>query len=383
MDVLRGPIVWPLGPDRAVRLADGVVDPALPAPRPAAAGDPEPVDGLIVPAFADWHFHWVQLGIAGADRTDLLRWLVRTTWPAERRFADAATARAEAPGAVERLRSCGTLAGAAWGSPHAVSAEAFLAAAPASFLCGPAVMTRNGPPELLASTDGLADLLRAHPSRAVVAPRFALSCDEGTLAALGALAAESGVWIQTHLSENADEVAEVGRLFPAARDYLEVYERAGLVGPRTLLAHAVHVSDDELARIAAARAVVVHCPTSNTALASGRMPLARLRAAGVAWVLGSDVGAGPDPCLLDVIAEALDVHPTGAVSAVELFHRATLGLRALEEGLTDSSSRGRRRPTAGATAPRRSCGSCWRSGAPPARSGPPPRWRSTRFHRHA
>src|SRR5437016_4817160 len=136
--MLRGTVCWPMSPDEAVFLADGVVAPDLAAPRPARERDPPRVEGLIVPAFADWHFHWVQFGIAGRSGEPLLRWLERTTWPEEKRFADAAVCRAEAPLAVERLRRAGTLAGAAYGSPHAQSAEAFLDAAGSGFLCGPA-----------------------------------------------------------------------------------------------------------------------------------------------------------------------------------------------------------------------------------------------------
>jgi guanine deaminase len=331
-----------MSPDEAVFLEDGVVAPELSAPRRATKDDPPPVDGLIVPAFADWHFHWVQLGIAGRCGEELLRWLERTTWPEECRFADSAVCRDEAARAVERLARAGTLAGASFGSPHGESAAAFLTAAPASFLCGPAAMTAGGPPalrrglvETLAEMESLADRFGA---RAVVSPRFALSCDDTTLAALGDLARRRNLPVQTHLSETGNEVDAVRRAYPSAKDYLDVYGRAGLVGPRTLLGHAIHVTDDELRRIADARAVVVHCPTSNLALGSGRMELERLREHGVRWVLGSDVGAGPDLSMFDVIAAALSVHEGFArVTATEFFHRATLGPAAVLGGRTESA----------------------------------------------
>lgn len=351
MTVLRGAVCWPMSPTEAVFLDDGVVAADLEAPRPATSDDPRPVDGLIVPAFADWHFHWVQMGIAGRGGEQLLQWLERTTWPEEKRFADPAVCRAEAPRAVEKLRLAGTLAGAAYGSPHAESAAAFLASSPASFLCGPAVMTTGGPSAL---RRGLAETLREIESladrfgpRVVVSPRFALSCDDTTLAALGDLARRRGLPVQTHLSENGNEVDAVRRAFPSARDYLDVYARAGLVGPRTLLGHVIHVSDDELRRIAAAGAVVVHCPTSNLALGSGRMEVERLREHGVRWVLGTDVGAGPDPSMFDPIAAALAVHDGFAeVTATELFHRATLGPAAVLGGRTEVAPRCGDRPGA-------------------------------------
>jgi guanine deaminase len=341
---VRGAVCWPLSPTEAVYIADGVVAPDLPAPRPATKDDPPPVAGVIVPAFADWHFHWVQRGIAGRGGQALLAWLERTTWPEEKRFADPEVCRREAPGAVAALRRVGTLAGAAYGSPHAESAASFLDAAPPGFVCGPAVMTTGGPSalrrglaETLREIDALADRFGA---RVVVSPRFALSCDETTLAALGDLARRRGLAVQTHLAETGDEVAAVLRAFPSARDYLDVYGRAGLVGPRTLLGHAIHVGDDELARIAAAGAAVVHCPTSNLALGSGRMEIERVRAHGVRWLLGTDVGAGPDLSMLDPIAAALAVHDGFAdVTAVELFHRATLGTEAVLGGRTEVRQR--------------------------------------------
>lgn len=347
---MRGRVVWPMGPSEAVFLRDGVVDASLSRPRPAVPGDPPPMPGLILPAFADWHFHWVQLGIAGGASKRLLEWLEQDAWPEEERFADTSVCRDLAQRAVRELRSAGTLCGAAYGSPHAASADAFLRVEAASALaCGPAVMTRGDPPALVTTKEqALADLERladVHGARVIVSPRFAPSCDAETLLALGELAARRGLPIQTHLSETEAEVREVRALFPAARDYTDVYDRAGLLGPRTLLGHVIHVSDDELARIAASGAVVVHCPTSNLALGSGRMPLERLRAAGVSWVLGSDVGAGPRLCLLDVLAAALEVHAGQApLTAVELLHRATVGPEAIFAGGPESVLPPARRP---------------------------------------
>lgn len=359
MPTIRGATLWPLGPNRLVAFADAVVAPGLPEPLPAGASDPPPVDGLILPAFADWHFHWVQLGIAGQPKPGdepLLDWLARRVWPTELRFAEAAYSRAALPEVVRRLDAAGTVAGAAWGSSHAYSAEAFLDVARPGFVCGPAVMTTGEPKELVRPLDAFLRELGAlhvrHGDRVAVAPRFALSCDEASLAALGAFAADRRLMVQTHLSESPAEVETVRRRFPAAKDYLDVYERAGLVGRRTLLAHVIHVSDDELRRIAASGATVVHCPTSNHVLGSGRMPLERLRRAGVRWVLGSDVGAGPDLRMIDPICAALEQHDRhAALTAAELLHRATLSRAAIAGGRTEHDAGCGARPGAIVVAP--------------------------------
>ncbi len=309
-----------------------MVEPGLREPRPARAGDPDPVEGVIVPAFADWHFHWVQAGIAGRADSDLLTWLRTVAWPEEVRLADPAARSDALDDALRQLADAGTLAGSAYGSPQLASAIEFLAAAPATFLCGPAVMTR-GPPDELVGPLPPAPEVPALRERFVVTPRFALSCTAEDLAELGRRAAAWGTVVQTHLSENPAEVAEVARRFSSARDYTDVYDRAGLLGPRTLLGHVIHVSDRELERIAAAGAIAVHCPTSNRALGSGRMPLERLREHGVRWTLGSDVGAGPHFCMLDVMAEALRQHAGFApITSTELWHRASLSAIALFGG---------------------------------------------------
>jgi guanine deaminase len=121
-----------------------------------------------------------------------------------------------------------------------------------------------------------------------------VSCTADMLRESAALARQTGAYWQTHLSEDVHEIREVARLFPDAVDYVDVYDRAGGLGPRTVLAHAIHLSDREIGRIADTDTALAHCPASNLFLASGAMPLARYRAAGIRVGLGSDVAAGPE-----------------------------------------------------------------------------------------
>ena len=130
--------------------------------------------------------------------------------------------------------------------------------------------------------------------RYAVTPRFAVSCTADLLRESAALAASTGAYWQTHVSEDRGEIEEVARLFPEALDYVDVYDRAGGLGPQTVLAHAVHLSDRELARLVESDTRVAHCPASNLFLASGVMPLARYLEAGLRIGLGSDVAGGPD-----------------------------------------------------------------------------------------
>jgi guanine deaminase len=132
-------------------------------------------------------------------------------------------------------------------------------------------------------------------------PRFAVSCSAEMLRESASLAARHGAYWQTHLSEDAGEMSEVRRLFPEARDYLDVYDRAGALGARAILAHAIHLSEREVGRLVASEARVAHCPSSNLFLSSGMMPLAAYRRTGMRVGLGSDVAAGPEVSIFSVM----------------------------------------------------------------------------------
>jgi guanine deaminase len=151
--------------------------------------------------------------------------------------------------------------------------------------------------DLIARWHGAGDGLLGY----AVTPRFAVSCTAELLRESAALARSTGAWWQTHVSEDRGEIAEVGRLFPDARDYVDVYEQAGALGVRSVLAHAVYLSDREVERVVATSARVAHCPASNLYIASGVMPLARYLAAGMSVGLGSDVSGGPDPSIFSVM----------------------------------------------------------------------------------
>jgi guanine deaminase len=129
-------------------------------------------------------------------------------------------------------------------------------------------------------------------------PRFAISCSAEMLRESAALARQTGAYWQTHIAEDRAEVEQVIRLFPGARDYLDVYDRAGALGERTILAHAIYLSEREIARLVESGSRVAHCPASNMFLASGVMPLARYLEAGMIVGLGSDVAAAPDPSIV-------------------------------------------------------------------------------------
>ncbi|MCC6464701.1 MAG: amidohydrolase family protein [Planctomycetes bacterium] len=343
--VLQGQCVWPISPTQARVEGNSILYTAYDNPfhrpesgylgLPHVEYEPVSVDGILAPAFCDWHFHWVQHRVAGVRGKPLLGWLAEDAWPEEARFGDANFALVAAEGFARKQLAAGTLAGACWCSPHAASVRAARQARVRHSLIGPAVMTTGQPPYLVRPLpEVLSDLKQLQlecEETLAVSPRFALSCDAAALKELQEFAHDYTLWVQTHLAENEDEVAAVARAFPAAKSYTDVYDQAGLLSPRTLLAHCVHLDDFDWRLIKQRGSIVVHCPTSNEALGSGRMRLEKVRAMDIPWVLGTDVGAGPDLCMLDVIETVTRIHDWSApVSAIEAFFRATVSLEMLE-----------------------------------------------------
>ncbi len=258
----------------------------------------------ILPGFVDTHVHYPQVSVIGTMGVTLLEWLKTRTLPEEVRLSDSIYAQRVAETFLRGLARNGTTTALVFGAHQPAAQDAFFSAADASGLritSGLVLGDRLLRPELeadaetcFAESETLLNRWHRHGNvRYAVTPRFALSCSEGVLEAAGALLqAQPDVWLQTHLNESPAEIAQVAELFPWAGDYLETYERFGLVTPRSVFAHNVHVSDSELARLGAARACVAHCPSSNMFIGSGLFDLRRHLAHGVRLALGSDVGGG-------------------------------------------------------------------------------------------
>jgi guanine deaminase len=259
--------------------------------------------GLVLPGFVDTHVHFPQVRAIGGLGMPLLDWLERCALPEESRLADGAYAEAVAGDFVAGLAQAGTTTALVFGAHFAPAVDAVFAAAArvgVRVTSGLVVSDRLLRDDLLTTPDrayheGRALAGRWHGvghNRYAVIPRFALSCGDALLHSCASLLAEvPGAWLTSHINENAREIREVARLF-TTEHYLDCYDRHGLVGPQTVLAHNVRPTDDELEVLAARDAVVAHCPTSNCALGSGMFPLRRHVEAGVRVALGSDVGAG-------------------------------------------------------------------------------------------
>ncbi len=323
---IRARILSPLADDGLIDEADGLVEvdagglitsvgPWPGADAPASAIDLRPL--VVMPGLVDLHAHLPQLPNAGlGSGLDLLTWLDRYIFPLERSY-DRSTAERQAPAAWRAFAAAGTTTVVAYAALWADSTDAAFAAAEAHGIravIGKVMMdrltydTEIDPGEILQTSllqsDELATRWHGRDEGRLsyaFTPRFAVSCSAEMLRESADLARHHGAYWQTHLSEDGGEIREVKRLFPHSHDYLNVYDQAGALGARTILAHAIHLSDTEVARLVESDSRVAHCPASNLFLSSGMMPLGAYREAGMRIGLGSDVAAGPEVSIFSVM----------------------------------------------------------------------------------
>ncbi|TMM51875.1 guanine deaminase [Sulfitobacter sabulilitoris] len=296
-------------------------------------------DALISPGFIDAHVHYPQTAMIASWGKRLIDWLNIYTFPEEMRLADPAYAARIADRYLDLALDHGTTTMSSFATIHPGSVDAFFDAALSRGLravTGKTCMDRNAP-------DGLRDTAQSayDDSRALIArwqgrgrlgyaitPRFSPTSTPDQLEALGALWAEyPDCLMQTHLSEQTDEIAWVRDLFPQARDYLDTYEAHGLLGARGVYGHAIHLEPREVDRLAEVGAAVVHCPTSNTFIGSGLMDLAALAARGIPAGLATDTGGGSSFSMLRTMAAAYEIGQLRGtpLHAAHLMYLATAG----------------------------------------------------------
>jgi guanine deaminase len=330
--------------DGAVLIANGRIE-AVGEARDVIAGAPDDAalddhsGSIVMPGFIDAHVHYPQTQVIGSYGAQLLDWLNDYTFVEEQKFADPDHCARIADFFLDELFRCGTTTAMVYCTVHPQSVDAFFAAAErrgARMIAGKTMMDRDAPDALTDTAqrgyDQSKSLIERWRGRGrldyAITPRFAVTSTEAQLEAAGALARDfPDAYVQTHLDENKAEIARVAELFPDARNYLDVYDRAGLLGQRSVFGHCIHVEDGEVARLAASRSVAAFCPTSNLFLGSGLFDQARLHHAGVRIALATDVGGGTSYSMLRTAAEGYKVLQLNRQSwpAAEAFYRMTLG----------------------------------------------------------
>ena len=276
---------------------------------PSATPDAGNKDAIIMPGFVDAHMHLPQIDSIGFDGLDLLDWLRTAIYPAETSWQDERAMVSQINQALQQLAFAGTLGFAGYLTSHPHSLR-FLHDAlndlPLSAIAGQVLMDRHAPEGLIDQpvvTDPMS--LLSPPSSHLqpsVNPRFAIACSNDLLKLAGEISRSEWSpdkpamrpFVQTHLAETIAECELVTTLFPDDANYTSVYDRHGLLHEQTLLAHCLHLTDDEWVLIAERKSVIVHCPTANTFLQAGLFDLRKAREHGIRLALGSDIAAGCD-----------------------------------------------------------------------------------------
>lgn len=296
-------------------------------------------DKIITAGFVDTHIHYPQTGMIASYGEQLLDWLENYTFPEEERFKDPEYAAKVAKIFLDELATNGTTTALVFGTVHKQSVDVFFQEAKRRnlrMIAGKVLMDRNAPDYLTDTPEcGYQDskelIEKWHGNGRLsyaVTPRFAPTSSPEQLDMVGKLLQEyPTVYMHTHLSENKQEIEWVKSLFPERKGYLDVYDHHGLLHPRSVFAHGVHLSDCECQRLSDTGSAIAFCPTSNLFLGSGLFDLNRIEEFGIRVGMGTDVGAGTSFSLMQTMSEAYKImqlqqqklHP------VKSLYQATLG----------------------------------------------------------
>lgn len=296
---------------------------------------------LILPGLIDTHVHFPQMQVIGSYAANLLEWLNTYTFPEECRFVESAHAARIAGHFFDEFFRNGTTTAVAYCSVHKTSADAFFAESlrrGSLMIGGKVMMDRNAPQGLLDTPQTgydetrqvIADWHGKGRNHVAITPRFAITSTPEQMAMTQALAEEfPDLHIQTHLSENRDEIDFTCSLYPQAKDYTDIYARYGLLGRKSLFGHAIHLSDREVDAMSDAGAVAVHCPTSNLFLGSGLFPMKsyQRRQKPLRIAVATDIGGGSSYSMLKTLDEAYKIQQLlgERLNPLESFHLMTRG----------------------------------------------------------
>ena len=304
-------------------------------------------NAAVFPGLIDCHTHLPQYSAIARGQSELLPWLRESIFPVEREFTGP-KAREEAPRFFHEVARNGTTTAMVYAAIYEDSCHVGFEAAERSGLrviLGKMMMDLGSygtlqPKKVLSVSLAESERLcqRWHGAAQgrleyAFSPRFAVTCSEKLMRGAAELAKKHGAYLQTHLAENREELEKVHHLYMSAQDYTDVYDKAGLLTAKTMLGHCIHLSEREVETLAARRTSVAHCATSNFFLGSGLIRLDDLRRAGIAVGLGSDVAAGPELNMWQVMRAAIDVQRARTfhdrnvppLRVAEAFHLATAG----------------------------------------------------------
>lgn len=296
-------------------------------------------EDLIVPGFIDGHVHYPQMGVIGSYGKKLIDWLNYYTYPEEVKFSSYAYAQSVAKLFLSETLKNGYTTSATFCTVHPESVDAFFYEAQKikmRVIAGKVLMDRHAPDTLLDTAQKSFDdsqklINRWHDNGRglyAVTPRFAPTSTPGQLEVAGALFSNNNnVYLQSHVSEQLDEVDWVADLFPESSSYLDVYNRFSLLGKRALYGHGIYFSESDIEIASATDTTIIHCPTSNLFLGSGLFEYEKLRDAGIRLGLGTDIGGGTSLSPFATMKAAYEIAQLNnySLSPLENFYRVTFG----------------------------------------------------------
>jgi len=331
--LIRSPILRSLSDHAAEFIADGLIlteGEGVDAGRILAVGDAgvlagthgidltkvEKGSGLLLPAFFDTHFHWVQDDVREMPKASLIEWLQMYTFPEEAKYGCRDFAQAKADYFWKRILAVGTVGGLCYSSIHEVALEVAMEAAPEDFKIGNVLMTMNCPESVRQTPSAAIASVKAgaqlYGDRYLCSPRFAPTTLPDVMKASALVAGDHGCFQQTHLGETLNEVEWVLAIYkelPGFEDvssYTDIYQRCGMLGLKTIFGHCIYLDDSEWELMAQSGSRIASCPTSNApidqlGLGSGLFDFQKAEDYGVPWALASDIGGGPFLSMFDVM----------------------------------------------------------------------------------
>jgi len=297
---------------------------------------------VIIPSFFDMHFHWVQDDVREMPKANLLNWLDNYTFPSERKFENKKYSKEKASHFFKRLSSVGTLGGACYSSIHEHTLDHAMKETVGDFIIGNVLMTINSPDYLKQTSKKAISLVekftKKYQSKYALTPRFAIATDPVTMKATAKIAKKNKGYMQSHLCETHNEIEFVTSLyrgmsgFEKIKSYTEIYKKVGMLGPKSIMGHGIHLQGEEIKMLAKTNTAIAHCPTSNApikekGLGSGLFDFHKIEKNKIRWALGSDIGGGPVLSMFDVIRSFVDQNEKAKVKGathIKGLYRATL-----------------------------------------------------------
>src|SRR5690606_9729655 len=253
---------------------------------------------VIMPGFFDMHFHWVQDDVREMPKDSLLEWLDKYTFPTEAKYKDKKYTEQKAKYFFDKLTKYGTIGGACYSSIHEHAVDSAIKNAKGDFVIGNVLMNMNSPENLTQTEEEslklTKKLIAKHGAKHCFTPRFAITTTPKVMKEGSKMADKAKCFKQTHLSETTPEIEFVLSIyrklpgFEKVKTYTDIYKQTGMLGPRSLMGHGIHLSDAELKTLSSTKTAIVHCPTSNApikekGLGSGLFDLRKIEKAKVRW----------------------------------------------------------------------------------------------------